>query len=480
MAALAIATFILIFVSNSFATTDFDYVLTLPENVQTCFDNSANLAQVDHKLAKDACIRAYFSQILEPSIRDEDYLFFKTEFEDTRYGFHGPPTGFRRRIDIRTLSRQDRKAVFDVFQALYELSNRIYFVHSTDSTVSYCPHNINSCFFQNKTPFAKLILFSKDNEIVPFYGGDGSVSNRMEFWVDLEGCIVNRSRGSIKEGLFYLGTECFWQRKFEEEMRKIDPDVSLPYWDYTMDYYIPSPATSVVRSSCFFGNGVGLISSGPFAGWSGGYNIEIQRDLAKPNGQCTPRLIDKADIKGVMDFRQYQFSVVAESVFWMHHAFIDYIWEQFRQNQQQSNCNIDPETDYPNVNLAQDNNTGHARDDPMQAFEHLRNIDGMWNNWTTDFYSYEPQPQCPDCGNSTYLYCDKCIDSIRFPSGVCVSKQISDCKERGRRSAPNLTPLHHKACHGKFVIVGMQGDGRDRHNTDAENWKILSAFIGTP
>ncbi|WAR12599.1 hypothetical protein MAR_026779, partial [Mya arenaria] len=113
----------------------------------------------------------------------------------------------------------------------------------------------------------------------------------------------------------------------------------------------------------------------------------------------------------------------------------------------------------------------------MQAFEHLRNIDGMWNNWTTDFYSYEPQPQCPDCGNLTYLYCDKCIDSIRFSSGVCVSKQISDCKERGRRSAPNLTPLHHKACHGKFVIVGMQGDGRDRHNTDAENRKILSAFI---
>ncbi|XP_052818258.1 putative tyrosinase-like protein tyr-3 [Mya arenaria] len=399
MAALAIATFILIFVSNSFATTDFDYVLTLPENVQTCFDNSANLAQVDHKLAKDACIRAYFSQILEPSIRDEDYLFFKTEFEDTRYGFHGPPTGFRRRIDIRTLSRQDRKAVFDVFQALYEngVLGRFGRVHSQQITRKH-------------------------------------------------------------KGRAFLPWHRVFLAAFEEEMRKIDPDVSLPYWDYTMDYYIPSPATSVVRSSCFFGNGVGLISSGPFAGWSGGYNIEIQRDLAKPNGQCTPRLIDKADIKGVMDFRQYQ----------------------FRQNQQQSNCNIDPETDYPNVNLAQDNNTGHARDDPMQAFEHLRNIDGMWNNWTTDFYSYEPQPQCPDCGNSTYLYCDKCIDSIRFPSGVCVSKQISDCKERGRRSAPNLTPLHHKACHGKFVIVGMQGDGRDRHNTDAENWKILSAFIGTP
>ncbi|WAR12666.1 TYR3-like protein [Mya arenaria] len=407
MAVLVIATIVSICVSSASAA-DFSHTLTLPEYVQECFDRSKNLAQVDTQLAEEACLRAHFNKILEASITDEDYNFFKTEFEDTRYGFHGPPTGFRRRSDIRTLSRQDREAVF------------------------------------------------------------------------------------------------------EEEMRKINPDVSLPYWDYTMDYYIPSPDQSVVWSHCFFGNGDGPISSGPFAGWFGGYNIGIQRDIANADNQCPPKLIHKADIKGLMDFCKYQeittgtedyfsnpfnlevlhdgvhdwiggdMGVVGYSgfdpVFWMHHAFIDYIWEQFRQNQQQSHCNIDPETDYPATNLAQNNHSGHGPADPMHAFEYLKNIDGMWNNWTKDYYSYEPQPECPECGNSPYLFCDKNIDSIRFPNGVCVSKQISDCEE-GLTPTPNLITLQRKTCNGKFVLVGFQGDGRNRNNTDAENRQILSDYI---
>ncbi|WAR12659.1 hypothetical protein MAR_026839 [Mya arenaria] len=131
------------------------------------------------------------------------------------------------------------------------------------------------------------------------------------------------------------------------------------------------------------------------------------------------------------------------------------------------NCDNDPETDYPNVNLAQNNNAGHARDDPMQAFEHLRNIDGMRNNWTTDYYSYGPQPKCPQCGNSAYLYFNKSIDSIRF------------FKRKGRRPAPNpnVNALHRKACRGKFVLVGFKGNGRNRNNSDAENRQILSDAI---
>ncbi|XP_052818256.1 putative tyrosinase-like protein tyr-3 [Mya arenaria] len=453
MAAIAIASFILIFVSNSFATADFEYTLTLPEKVQECFDHSAHLSQVDHKLAKDACIRAYFADILEPSIREDDYLFFKTEFEDKRYGFLGPPTGFRRRSDIRTLSRRDRKAVFDAFEELYQngILGRFGRVHGDQ-------------------------MFRKH------------------------------------KGRAFLPWHRVFLAAFEEEMRKTNPDVSLPYWDYTMDYYIPAPENSVVWSNCFFGNGYGIITSGPFEGWYGGLNNQIHRKLAERHGQCLPKLIHKADIKGLMDFCKYQEITTGEGdyyhgnpfnlellhdgvhdwvggdmeqvkysgfdpVFWMHHAFIDLIWEQFRQHQQQSDCNIDPENDYPEVNLSQDNKDGHGPYDTMQAFEHLYNIDGMKNTWTTDFYSYEPQPHCPECGNSTYLYCDKRIDSIRFPNGVCVSKEISDCKERWRRNAPNPAPLHHTACDGKFLIMGMQGDGRDRNNTDAENRKILSDLI---
>ncbi|WAR12669.1 TYR3-like protein [Mya arenaria] len=353
MAVLVIATMMSLCVSRIAA--DFSHTLTLPEYVQECFDRSKNLAQVDRKLAEEACLRAHFNKILTPLITDEDYNYFKTEFEDTR---------------------------------------------------------------------------------------------------------------------------------FEEEMRKINPDVSLPYWDYTMDYYIPSPDQSVVWSHCFFGNGDGPISSGPFAGWFGGYNIEIQRHIANADSRCPPRLINKDDIKGLMDFCHYQdittgtekyfskpfnlevlhdgvhdwlggdLGVVKYSafdpVFWMHHAFIDYIWELFRHNQQ-SHCNIDPETDYPTTNLAQNNHPGHGPNDPMPAFEYLKNINGMWNNWTTDFYSYEPQPECPECGNSIYLFCDKSIDRIRFPNGICVSKQVSDCKE-GHISHKRKT-LQRETCNRRSSLV---------------------------
>ncbi|WAR12658.1 TYR3-like protein, partial [Mya arenaria] len=135
-----------------------------------------------------------------------------------------------------------------------------------------------------------------------------------------------------------------------------------------------------------------------------------------------------------------------------------------------------PEADYPATNLAQNNHSGHGPADPMHAFEYLKNIDGMWNNWTTDFYSYKPQPECPECGNSIYLFCDKSIDSIRFPNGVCVSKQISDCKEGQRRTLNPIT-LQRETCNGKFVLVGLLGDGRNRNNTDAENRQILRDYI---
>ncbi|XP_052818780.1 putative tyrosinase-like protein tyr-3 [Mya arenaria] len=423
MAVLVIATMMSLCVSRIAA--DFSHTLTLPEYVQECFDRSKNLAQVDRKLAEEACLRAHFNKILTPLITDEDYNYFKTEFEDTRYGFHGPPTGFRRRSDIRTLSRQDREAVFDVFRTLYEngVLGRFGRVHGQNIPLKHRGRAF--------LPWHRMLVVA-----------------------------------------------------FEEEMRKINPDVSLPYWDYTMDYYIPSPDQSVVWSHCFFGNGDGPISSGPFAGWFGGYNIEIQRHIANADSRCPPRLINKDDIKGLMDFCHYQdittgtekyfskpfnlevlhdgvhdwlggdLGVVKYSafdpVFWMHHAFIDYIWELFRHNQQ-SHCNIDPETDYPTTNLAQNNHPGHGPNDPMPAFEYLKNINGMWNNWTTDFYSYEPQPECPECGNSIYLFCDKSIDRIRFPNGICVSKQVSDCKE-GHISHKRKT-LQRETCNRRSSLV---------------------------
>lgn len=91
----------------------------------------------------------------------------------------------------------------------------------------------------------------------------------------------------------------------------------------------------------------------------------------------------------------------SDPVFYMHHAFIDYQWEKFREHQV-SDCDIDPEFDYPPTN---DNN--HARDTPMDGMEFLKNKDGIAAFWTKNWYKYEDTPTCASgCGNTTDIFCD--------------------------------------------------------------------------
>lgn len=85
----------------------------------------------------------------------------------------------------------------------------------------------------------------------------------------------------------------------EEELRRIDPTVSLAYWDQTMDANMTLPSQSVLWTACFFGNGNGTITEGPFRGWYGGRLGPIQRDYARDacdNG----RLITKNDLLNVL------------------------------------------------------------------------------------------------------------------------------------------------------------------------------------
>ena len=93
--------------------------------------------------------------------------------------------------------------------------------------------------------------------------------------------------------------------RFEEKLREVDPTVSLPYWDYTMDYYLPCPIDSVIWSPCFVGNPVGRITDGPFQGYYGGLGINIVRNAAK-GGQYPPRLINKNDIKDILQYCYYK------------------------------------------------------------------------------------------------------------------------------------------------------------------------------
>ena len=89
---------------------------------------------------------------------------------------------------------------------------------------------------------------------------------------------------------------------FEEEMRKIDPTVSLPYWDYTTDFYIPKPTDSVVWTDCFFGSDFGEVLSGPFKNFYGAHYSFISRNADSDN---FGKLIRHKDIDDLKKFCSY-------------------------------------------------------------------------------------------------------------------------------------------------------------------------------
>ncbi|KJH47076.1 hypothetical protein DICVIV_06836 [Dictyocaulus viviparus] len=90
-----------------------------------------------------------------------------------------------------------------------------------------------------------------------------------------------------------------------------------------------------------------------------------------------------------------------DPMFYLHHAFIDYLWEQFRRKQQ---TREERETQW-----AEDTcNSLHGYDEQMKPFR-LQNRDGLSNQYTDDWYDYEAVRHCtphrPEC-DSPFYWCD--------------------------------------------------------------------------
>ena len=67
-----------------------------------------------------------------------------------------------------------------------------------------------------------------------------------------------------------LITKCIriFHSRFEQALRQVDPTVTIPYWDSTMDAILGDNAgDTMMWTEDFLGNKDGDVVTGPFAHW---------------------------------------------------------------------------------------------------------------------------------------------------------------------------------------------------------------------
>lgn len=242
-------------------------------------------------------------------------------------------------------------------------------------------------------------------------------------------------------------------------LQEQDPDVMLAYWDSTLENGMEDPTDSVLWTHEFAGNGEGNVVSGPFGNWTHN-EIPLSRSIGRFG-----RLIDRRRINRLIRTRrshayfarmlEMQHNGVhvyvggnmleialapSDPIFYMHHAFIDCVWEQYRQRQ--IRIGNDPTT-YPSVqrHLRQLHGASSLMMLPPLDGRNLTNRDGFASFWTRDYYRCATLPWCsnnkPSCG-SKWLRCDlfrkRCV-----PRGSSAARpEITT--ERMLRMAENLAP----------------------------------------
>ncbi|XP_053402540.1 tyrosinase-like protein [Mercenaria mercenaria] len=261
-------------------------------------------------------------------------------------------------------------------------------------------------------------------------------TGRYDMFANLhQGIIVTSAHG----GPNFLGWHRVYLALVEEDLRMINPTISLPYWDSTLDFDMADPVESIIWTETFLGNGNGFVTTGPFANWAaaggqltrnigGASSLFSKEIIRKILTRCRVREITYPTAMDEFNLELFhggphvwvggQMSglntAAHDPVFFLHHAYVDYVWELFRIRQA-TFCGVNPSTDYPPT-MGQ-----HAAERPMDGFPQYRNIDGYRSYWTQFWYQYERSPSCsmwqPFCA-SPYLRCDlarqRCISVARM------------------------------------------------------------------
>ncbi|XP_053373535.1 putative tyrosinase-like protein tyr-3 [Mercenaria mercenaria] len=285
----------------------------------------------------------------------------------------------------------------------------------------------------------------------------------MDGYIDLFAKIHAEASDKHHSGPSFLPWHRVYITMFEEVLRMYDRSVSLPYWASTFDDAMSNPVNSILWTDSYFGNGEGIVTSGPAAYWvtgQGGLERNYGRgstlfkkdQIQKVLSQCYLANISRPSAPPVFDLEGYHggphvwvggdmsafITTGYDPVFYMHHAYVDYIWEQFRRRQRYI-CGVEPTRDYPEVPVG---NSNHP-DASMTGFEWLINRDGIRPQWINNWFNYDPEPSCPDCcpncPSPAPLYCDsvkntcvsrsKLLDSSgQLSGGFAVAMSLSSAR----------------------------------------------------
>ena len=223
--------------------------------------------------------------------------------------------------------------------------------------------------------------------------------------------------------------------RFEQALQQMDNRVCLPYWDSTLDEPLETPELSALFKLTGIGNSP--IKNGPFKGWSNLAGCgSLNRSLgSNEKGHCV-RASDLVELHTPGTYQDLTCGrdcaleeasaalhlfvggnmadpscAPADPFFFLHHAFLDCQWEEFRKNHQTT----PPLQEWPA------NMTGGSVHHPFawrQPWSYQNNIEGLGGYYTQLYYNCDPVTSVctedSEC-NSDYLWCyqGKCRAKVR-------------------------------------------------------------------